>query len=436
MCRSAGRGRGPGRALLVGAVVAATLLLTLAGCSASAAPTPSSASAPSTAPLPTNPDDKAVLSPLAITSLADPVGPVLGADNRIHLAYELQMINESSSRVELSSVSTLGEGDAVITTLQGADLQRLLRPAGGSTGAGLGPGQGGELFLDATLPAGAPLPRVIRHRFALTLEGAAPSQEYSDPGDGPAAPATRNLSFDGVPIAVSGQPAVVVAPPLRGGGWVAGNGCCDDITAHRGATLSVDGTVRVAQRFAIDFVQIGANGTLYNGNPADNASFPFFGTQVLSAAEGTVARVLEGNPNQPPGSLPTGQTLGTADGNYVVVDIGNGRFAFYAHMQPGSIRVKVGDHVGVGDVLGLLGNSGNTDAPHLHFHIMDGPSPLQANGLPYVFSSFTGQGVVTDEQKITAPFPPQPPVVPVDPTRLAGPHTDQLPLNLEVISFG
>ena len=65
-----------------------------------------------------------------------------------------------------------------------------------------------------------------------------------------------------------------------------------------------------------------------------------------------------------------------------------------------------------------------------------GSGPAQANGLPYVISSFAGQGVVTDEQKITAPFPPQPPVVPVDATRLAGPHTDQLPLNLEVVSFG
>jgi hypothetical protein len=50
--------------------------------------------------------------------------------------------------------------------------------------------------------------------------------------------------------------------------------------------------------------------------------------------------------------------------------------AFYAHMRPGSLKVKVGDKVVTGQVLGVLGNSGNTDAPHLHFHVMDGPSPL------------------------------------------------------------
>ena len=51
-------------------------------------------------------------------------------------------------------------------------------------------------------------------------------------------------------------------------------------------------------------------------------------------------------------------------------------------------------------MLGLLGNSGNTDTPHLHFHVMDGPSPLLSNGLPYVFTSFTGQGRITDEQPL------------------------------------
>ena len=87
-------------------------------------------------------------------------------------------------------------------------------------------------------------------------------------------------------------------------------------------------------------------------------------------------------------------------GNYVVVDIGEGRFAFYAHMQPGSLRVKPGDKVTTGQVLGLLGNSGNTDAPHLHFHVMDGASPLLSDGLPYAFTSFTGEGRVTDEQPL------------------------------------
>ena len=99
------------------------------------------------------------------------------------------------------------------------------------------------------------------------------------------------------------------------------------------------------------------------------------------------------------------------------IDIGEGRFAFYAHMQPRSLRVKPGDKVTTGQVLGLLGNSGNTDAPHLHFHVMDGASPLLSDGLAYAFTSFTGEGRVTDEQPLFSGG-----AAPIDPNALSGPH--------------
>lgn len=100
----------------------------------------------------------------------------------------------------------------------------------------------------------------------------------------------------------------------------------------------------------------------------------------------------DGLPEQTPGALPTGRRVRSAGANHAVVRIATRRFAFSVHMQPGSLRVRVGDRVRAGQVLGLLGNTGNTDAPHLHFHIMDGPSPLQSNGVPFVLSRFTGEG--------------------------------------------
>jgi murein DD-endopeptidase MepM/ murein hydrolase activator NlpD len=65
-----------------------------------------------------------------------------------------------------------------------------------------------------------------------------------------------------------------------------------------------------------------------------------------------------------------------------VLDIGGGNYVLYAHMQPGSVTVKAGAKVKRGDVLGKVGNTGNTQAPHLHLHVMDGPSPCSRTASP------------------------------------------------------
>ncbi len=80
--------------------------------------------------------------------------------------------------------------------------------------------------------------------------------------------------------------------------------------------------------------------------------------------------------------------LDTMAGNFVELDVGSGHYCLYAHLQPGSLKVKAGDHVKRGQVLGLLGNSGNSTEPHLHFHVTDGPSPLGSEGVPYVIDAF------------------------------------------------
>jgi murein DD-endopeptidase MepM/ murein hydrolase activator NlpD len=81
-------------------------------------------------------------------------------------------------------------------------------------------------------------------------------------------------------------------------------------------------------------------------------------------------------------------------------------------------------------VLGLLGNTGNTDAPHLHFHMMDGPAPLLSNGIPYVFTTFVGNGAVTDADPVFEGKP-----TPIDAASLAGPHRDVLPRDLQLVTF-
>jgi Peptidase family M23 len=379
----------------------------------------SAPASPSAAPARPTDDRDAMLSALAFFPLADPE-PVLGADDHIHLAYELIAMNQSGSAVTIQDIEVLDVASGqVLDTVEGAALQVMTRLSDGA-GPAFGPGGSGYVFMDVSLAAGA-APRGLTHRITMSL---------AQPG---AAPTTSTIT--GVPVGVGSRAAVVVAPPLRGEGWLVGSGCCDAITSHRGATLSIDGTAHAPERFAIDFVQLDPQGQLYSGDPALTGSFPFFGAEVYSVARGTVVAVVDGLPENVPGRLPADATVQTAGGNHVVVDIGDGRFAFYAHLQPGSVRVKTGAAVDTGTVLGLLGNTGNSDAPHLHFHVMDGPSPLQSNGLPFRFTGFEGQGRVTDESALATPFPPIAPVVAIDRTTLAGRHVEQLPLNLQIVRF-
>ena len=94
-------------------------------------------------------------------------------------------------------------------------------------------------------------------------------------------------------------------------------------------------------------------------------------------------------------------------GNLGILSLRHGHYAFYAHRQPGSIRVKPGDRVRRGQVLGLLGNSGNSDAPHRHFQISNGDSWLASEGVPFLFDSFVGlgsaemQNILTQGKKFT-----------------------------------
>ncbi len=98
-----------------------------------------------------------------------------------------------------------------------------------------------------------------------------------------------------------------------------------------------------------------------------------------------------------------------------------------AHLKPGSVRVKTGERIRAGDVLGRIGNSGNTDFPHLHFQLMDSRSPLGSEGLPFVLRRFTSPGSIPPLDQID---PRQP--IPVGPA-LHGRFRDALPLNLQVV---
>lgn len=415
--------------------VAATsaVLVLLGGCSSSDLP-PAASSTPggsTSSPSVVDPereaglDRTAVLGPLAFRSLA-PVVPVVGSDGLRHYAYELTVVNQSTGTATLTSVQpeTANRVD-VGEDLHAERLAALFRVNGrDSDEPTLAPGGSGTLFVDQTTEADQVVPTTIEHQIQLSFTPGATGTDK---------PKAQQVQLTGVPVQVDTRAPVVVSPPLRGSGWVVGNGCCSPINAHRGSTLSINGTASVAQRYAVDLVQLSDQGRVITGDAKKVESYPAFGRTIYAAAAGTVVGRRDGEKEQTPGALPADATIQNADGNYLVIDIGEGRYAFYAHMQPGSIKPALGDRVEVGAELGLLGNTGNTDAPHLHFHIMDGPSPLRSNGLPFVFDRFEGQGALTDIDEVEAPSITTQPTV--DKALHAGAHVDQMPLGADLLAF-
>jgi hypothetical protein len=229
------------------------------------------------------------------------------------------------------------------------------------------------------------------------------------------------------------DPTAVISPPVKGERWVAVAACCD--SCHRNAILPVNGSWHVAQRYAIDWIQLDEHNKMVTGDSKKNESYPQYGKEIFAVAEGTIVHVQDGLPDGVPGGYPADLPFEHADGNSVIQDIGNGRFVLYAHMIPNTVRVNKEDHVSQGQVLGLLGNSGNSDAPHLHFHIMDNPMPLASSGIPYVIDSFMLTGRVKSADNLATEFEtPQTPlkIMKVDGI---GKRHDEMPANLTVIDF-
>ncbi len=156
--------------------------------------------------------------------------------------------------------------------------------------------------------------------------------------------------------------------------------------------------VNSSQEFAFDLMVQKPNLMMYPPS-GKNEDYDCWGKAIVAAADGVVVDCADGVPNNPSqlGSrLPKEElekvreklgTVAMVGGNYVILEHTENEFTFYAHLINGSVKVKKGDVVKQGQVLGLCGNSGNSDAPHLHFHIMNGPSVLGSRGLPMKFTN-------------------------------------------------
>jgi murein DD-endopeptidase len=332
-------------------------------------PASSTPAAPATKPF-TAPLD--IYVPIAPTAFA--------ANGKIHLIYELHVSNYASSDCSLTHLEVLAAGsEKSLASYAAADVEGMMsRPGqpGATPKTKLAAGTTGVIYLWVTIENPQDVPGAVRHKINMKV-GAYP----------------EDLTIETPPLKVNRKPVVVLSPPLRGDNWLAGNGP-SNASGHRRALIPVDGRSWISQRFAIDWVRLFPDGPTSHGDKADNKNYRAYGEEAFAVADGVVTEVKDGIPENIPGatSRVVPITLETVGGNHVLLDLGNGIFAFYAHLQPGSIRVHVGDKVKVGQVLGLVGNSGNSTEPHLHFDICDRSSMLACEGLPYAFPSFDVQG--------------------------------------------
>ncbi|MGQ0641023.1 MAG: M23 family metallopeptidase [Gemmatimonadaceae bacterium] len=288
------------------------------------------------------------------------------------LVYEVHVTNFEARELTWTGLEArdAASGTTLFALTDTALARDMSRP--GATGSQVAPqnrpriggGQRALVYVYFPLAAGQ-RPAAIRHRLTLTDSIGA-----------------RTLVMHDVAVA---QQSVVIGPPLKGGNWLAGNGPART-SGHRRALIPINGVPAIAQRFAIDYVLVDSAGSTFRGDRLKNESYYAQGVDAIAVADGIVAATKDSIPENIPGvtSRAVPITLETVGGNLVILDLGGGRFAFYAHLQPGSLRVRLGDRVRKGQTLGLVGNSGNSTEPHLHFHMSDGTSPLGSEGVPYV----------------------------------------------------
>jgi hypothetical protein len=424
---------------LAGLAVLAAATLALAGCTSS--PPAAADTAPPDNALSgvTVPD---AYTAVVIRSVSEPTFPFLGTDGKYHVAYDLELTNAGRAPATIDKLDVVDAHNpsTVILSYSGTklvdpscpfgDCNRLRAlPSAPTTSTTIPPQESRALYVDFAVDAPDQAPKAVLHHL------------YGQAAVNPGATAPTAVDYLAAPLDISAGTPRVIGSPLKGDRWVAANGCCLPGFPHRSSLAAFNGQLVNSQRFAIDWMRLDENGQFYEGDKTKNESYADYDQGVYAVADGTITAALNTLDPGTPGVLPASDpvlgpqiTVKTVDGNHLVEDIGGGAYAFYAHLIKGTLLVNVGDKVTKGQMIAKLGNTGNSSVPHLHFHLMDGPSVLGSDGLPYVIDQFSYDGqvdpqaLVAADDNLTGRF---------DQGKLpqAQPRTDQLPLNLAVINF-
>lgn len=377
--------RGAGRRRLTLAVALVVMAVLSAACSSGddAGSYATAAEAEAATASASVPESRDQVSAILVQPIND-AQVVRGDDGMDHVEYELLVVNAFSEPVALSSVTVLDPAGGEIGQIDGDALAAATQSLFAKSPSAVVAESGAvSVDVDLVLPPDT-APERVTHRIAYTLP------------DSPASVIIDNPVVHGPEVAVDREPALVIAPPLRGDGWLATSACCDP-NVHRDLRLAIDGLrIATAETFAVDWARVD-NDRLFDGDGSQNEQFYSFGADVLAVADGTVVSVQDGVPESTPYASSPPQTKAGFGGNQVILEIAPDVYAVYAHLQPGSLTVKVGDTVKAGATLAKLGNTGPSEGPHLHFGLLDRPDLFAGRSLPFLFDRFTVVGTVDFE---------------------------------------
>jgi hypothetical protein len=312
------------------------------------------------------------------------------AGDHVLLMYELHLQNFLDAPLGLQAIEVRDAthvDDRPLFAFSGPLLSRTLVPVGpGSANASqLDAGRRSVFYACLAFDADEDVPERLGHR--VLLDGAT--------AEGPIL-GTRTSTLK------------VLGPPVSGSGWMAVSGL-NFSSHHRSGLFVAGGKAQISRRYAIDWKRAGED-AFFSGDARDVHAHHSYGELVYAVAEATVVLAKDGYPDNVPRTQAGFQTalpitMDNIAGNAVVLDIGDGQFAYYAHLKPGSVRVATGDRVRQGQVLGMIGNSGDAREPHLHFQVTNGPDILASEGLPYVIDRHRIRSVDGNWQVRSREFP-------------------------------
>ena len=319
--------------------------------------------------------------------------------------YELHLTNFGTTALSLSRIEVLNDAGAAqpIAAFAAEQLEAMLQPLGGKTLSDpkgrlrIADGQSSIAFMSIAFESGSHIPDRLFHRVITT-----------------------DSVGEGAVIATHHAELHVLGPPVEGANWLAADGPSNDQeNHHRRGVVILDGRAVDSRRYAIDWKQIKDDAS-FSGDARDVRSYYSYGKPVLAVADGRVVAARDGLPENVPGhgdafhpAVPI--TLETVAGNTITLDLGGGQFAYYLHLQPGSLRVKAGDRVRRSQMLARIGASGDAREPHLHFEVTTSSKLLAGEGVPYLIDRYRSKTASGGTLEL---------------------HIRELPLNNSVVVFG